>query len=135
MQWIGLPPAGRTGSTLSHLEGALSGLRYPADALIGLDPADGKPLLARYDLSRAASALTRASLADRSAGGLWRWQELLPVQSWNSVAHMGEGSTPLDRATRLGTKLGLSNLLLKRESLNPTGSFKARGMAVAVSRA
>jgi threonine synthase len=135
MQWIGPPATGRTGSTLSHLEGALSGLRYPADALIGLDPTDGKPLLARYDLSRAANALTRASLAARSAGGLWRWQELLPVQGWDFVAHMGEGSTPLDRATRLGTKLGLSKLLLKRESLNPTGSFKARGLAVAVSRA
>jgi threonine synthase len=135
METIGLPTSGPTGSTLSHLEGALSRRRYEVDALIGLDPVDGKPLLARYDLPRAASTLTAASMAHRTSGGLWRWRELLPVRSWDFVAHMGEGSTPLDRVRRLGQKLGLSNLLLKRESLNPTGSFKARGMAVAVSRA
>jgi threonine synthase len=135
MDTIGLPTRGVTGSTLSHLEGSLSRRTYDAGHLSGLDPADGKPLLARYDLSNAPSKLTRASLAERTTGGLWRWRELLPVQSWDFVMHMGEGSTPLGRARRLGAKLGLSNLLLKRESLNPTGSFKARGMAVAVSRA
>jgi len=130
-----LPSTGATGSTLSHLEGALSRRTYDAGRLSGLDPADGKPLLARYDLSNAASTLTRSSLAERTTGGLWRWRELLPVKSWDFVIHMGEGSTPVGRAGRLGAKLGLSNLLLKRESLNPTGSFKSRGMAVAVSRA
>ena len=84
----------------------------------------------------AASPLISAtSVAARAVGGLWRWRELLPVQSWEFVVHMGEGSTPLAPAQRLGPKLGLSNLLFKQESLNPTGSFKARGMAVAVSRA
>jgi len=134
-QQVGLPVAGSTGSSLSHLEGALSGLSYPAGSLAGLDPADGKPLLARYDLPTAAKTLSKTSVGTRAVGGLWRWRELLPVQSWEFVVHMGEGSTPLAPAGRLGPKLGLSNLLFKQESLNPTGSFKARGMAVAVSRA
>ena len=135
MDGVGLPASGTTKSTLSHLEGALSGRTYDADHLIGLDPSDSKPLLARYDLPNAASTLTAEAVARRAAGGLWRWHELLPVRNWEFVVHMGEGSTPLEPARRLGTELGLSNLLLKKESLNPTGSFKARGMAVAVSRA
>jgi threonine synthase len=118
-------------SALSHLEGGLSGKSYDADALIGLDPADQKPLLARYDLARAKQTLTREALASRREVGLWRWGELLPVRDPSFVAYLGEGDTPLQpwRA------LGMSDLFVKRESLNPTGSFKARGMAVAVSRA
>ena len=61
-----------TGSTLKHLEGALSGESYCADELIGLDPADGRPLLARYDIEKAARTLTEKSLAERRTGGLWR---------------------------------------------------------------
>jgi threonine synthase len=121
---------GPTGSTLSHLEGSLSGRSYAADSLIGLDPADQRPLLARYHLGRAGGTMTRESLGDRRAGGLWRWHELLPVKSWTSVLYLGEGSTPLTAAPGLGPRI-----MVKRESLNPTGSFKARGMAVAVSRA
>ena len=126
--------AGSTGSALTHLEGGLSGKRYAADSLIGLDPADQRPVLARYDLPRAAGTISRDSLAKRSAGGLWRWHELLPVQKWESVLSLGEGATPLLAAPVLGKRLGV-RLHVKRESLNPTGSFKARGMAVAVSRA
>ena len=66
---------------------------------------------------------------------MWRWRELLPVRSWEFVTYLGEGSIPLQPARRLAAWLGLKSLLVKRESLNPTGSFKARGMAVAVSRA
>ncbi|HEY0830039.1 MAG TPA: threonine synthase [Candidatus Dormibacteraeota bacterium] len=126
---------GSTGSALSHLEGGLSGARYDAGRLIGLDPVDQRPLLARYDLDQAARTLTRESIAARGSGGLWRWHELLPVQLWEHVTYLGEGDIPLQPAPRLGAWLGLSNLTVKRESLNPTGSFKARGMAVAVSRA
>ncbi|HKC19599.1 MAG TPA: threonine synthase [Candidatus Dormibacteraeota bacterium] len=126
---------GGTGSTLSHLEGSLSGQTYPADALVGLDPADQRPLLARYDMERAGRSLTREALAERTSGGLWRWHELLPVRRWASVLYLGEGATPLMAASRAGGWLGVRNLYVKRESLNPTGSFKARGMAVAVSRA
>lgn len=121
---------GSTGSTLDHLEGSLSGRTYPAGDLIGLDPADQRPLLARYDLARAARTLTREALAERISGGLWRWHELLPVERWESVLYLGEGNTPLQSTPRLGR-----NVRVKRDSLNPTGSFKARGMAVAVSRA
>lgn len=108
----------------------MSARTYPAGELIGLDPADQRPLLARYDLDRAGATLSRRSLVERAAGGLWRWRELLPVSRWESVVYLGEGATPLQAAPRLGR-----NVMVKRESLNPTGSFKARGMAVAVSRA
>jgi threonine synthase len=128
-------PSGSTGSTLSHLEGGLSGNRYDTDRLIGLDPSDRRPLLARYDLDAAAGTLTREALAARTSGGLWRWRELLPVRGWDFVTYLGEGATPLQPAPRVAAWLGLQGLLVKRESLNPTGSFKARGMAVAVSRA
>src|ERR671916_840860 len=123
-----------TGSTLTHLEGALSGKAYPADELAGLDPADGRPLLARYDMQRAARTLTVDSLANRRTGGMWRWAELLPLRDWTHVIHLGEGDTPLLPQLRLGKALGVSRLATKAEWLNPTGSFKARGMAAAVSR-
>src|SRR5207244_3644555 len=122
------------GSCLTHLEGSLSGRRYEADGLIGADPDDGRPLLARYDIDTAHRALTASSLAGRVWGGLWRWREMLPVRDGAFVVHLGEGATPLV-PSRLGAALGLQNLLVKAESSNPTGSFKARGMAVAVSRA
>ena len=124
-----------TGSTLTHLEGALSGERYPADELIGLDPTDGRPLLARYDIEKAARTLTAESLSGRRTGGLWRWAELLPVRNRNHIVYLGEGDTPLLAQPRLGEALGVPRLSTKAEGLNPTGSFKARGMAVAVSRA
>ena len=124
-----------TPSSLTHLEGSSSGEVYEADRLIGLDPADARPLLARYDLERAAATLTREALAARRAGGLWRWAELLPVRDPARRIHLGEGATPLLRAPRLGEALGVPGLRIKAEGLNPTGSFKARGMAAAVSRA
>jgi threonine synthase len=124
---------GDTGSTLTHLEGALSGATYPADELANLDPADGRPLLARYDLERATRTLTTGSLASRRTGGMWRWAELLPVRDWRRVVSLGEGDTPLPQP-RLGKALGVPQLHTKAEGLNPTGSFKARGMSAAVSR-
>jgi threonine synthase len=130
-----LPVEGHTGSTLVDLKGSLSGQIYAADRLIGTDPLDGRPLLAHYDLGVAAQLLTPETLALRSSGGLWRWREILPVREWNSVVTLGEGSCPLLPANRFGAAIGLRRLLIKTESLNPTGSFKARGMAVAVSRA
>ena len=124
-----------TGSTFTHLQGTLSGERYPADELIGLDPADERPLLARYDIEKATRTLTEKSLAERRTGGLWRWAELLPVRNRSNVVYLGEGDTPLLPQPRLGEALGVPRLATKAEGLNPTGSFKARGMAVAVSRA
>jgi threonine synthase len=124
-----------TGSTFTHIEGTLSGESYPADELIGLDPVDERPLLARYDIEKAARTLTEESLAERRTGGLWRWAELLPVRDRTNVVYLGEGDTPILRQPRLGEALGVQHLSTKAEGLNPTGSFKARGMAVAVSRA
>lgn len=132
---IWVPAGGDTGSSLSRLQGSLSGAVYPADALSTVDPVDGRPLLARYDLAEAARRLTEEALQARTTGGLWRWHELLPVRDWRHVVSLGEGRTPLLPAGRLGRSFGVPDLHLKSESLNPTGSFKARGMAVAVSRA
>src|SRR5690349_17042490 len=81
----------------------------------------GKPLLARYDLRRAAKTLTLQNLATRPRT-LWRYAEVLPN---GSPVTLGEGLTPLVHAHRLGTSLGLNRLYIKDEGLNPTGSFKA----------
>jgi threonine synthase len=125
---------GPTGSTLARLEGSLSGEFVEPARPASLD-SKGRPFLARYDLAAARRSLTVRKLAERRTGGLWRWPEILPVQRWEHVATLGEGATPLLDAHRLGKALGVDRLLFKAESLNPTGSFKARGMAVAVSRA
>src|SRR4029077_20494632 len=101
--------------------------------LRGTDPADGRTLLARYDLDRARNGLNKETIAGRR-GRLWRWEELLPVRARKFITTLGEGSTPLLRPGRLAQKLGLGRLHVKAEGMNPTGSFKARGMAVAVSR-
>src|SRR5208337_8144 len=94
----------------------------------------GAPLLVRYDLRRAAQTLILQQMASRQPT-LWRYGEVLPVTRDSSVLCLGEGFTPLIHARRLGKKLGLPNLYLKDESRNPTGSFKARGLAVAASMA
>ncbi|HTG16048.1 MAG TPA: threonine synthase, partial [Blastocatellia bacterium] len=94
----------------------------------------GKPLMVAYDLEAAARTLTRESLAGREAS-LWRYREVLPLDDERNKLTLGEGMTPLLKAERLGSKLGLSNLFIKDEGVNPTGSFKARGMAVAISMA
>src|SRR5260370_2313408 len=123
----------RTASTLEFLEGSGSGIRYDADKLHGTDPADGRTLLARYDLAAARDRLTPEVIACRQ-GGVWRWEELLPVRMRSFITTLGEGATPLLPPARLASRLGLRGLFIKAESVNPTGSFKARGMAVAVSR-
>jgi threonine synthase len=94
----------------------------------------GKPLLVRYDLKRIAKFMTRQSLFARRAD-IWRYRELLPVRREDNIVTLGEGWTPLLHAKTLGESLGLSELFVKDESLNPTQSFKARGMSVAVSMA
>jgi threonine synthase len=93
----------------------------------------GAPLLARYDLE-GARAWRRESLAGRDPN-MWRYRELMPLFDGESPLTLGEGWTPLIHARRLGTELGLSRLFVKDESLNPTNSFKARGLSAAVTRA
>ncbi len=99
-----------------------------------LNPDNGKPLLARYDLETAAQTLTKDSLAGRGAN-MWRYLEVMPVVDPANIVTLGEGFTPLRKADRLGPHLGMSSLLIKDEGVNPTGSFKARGLSAAVSRA
>jgi threonine synthase len=94
----------------------------------------GKPLFVRYDLKRIGKFLTRQALYARRAD-LWRYREVLPVRREDNIITLGEGWTPLHHAKHLGEMLGMTELYVKDESLNPTQSFKARGMAVAVSMA
>jgi threonine synthase len=119
---------------LTHLECALCGQELEADRLWNLCPTCDKPLLARYDLEKASRAVSREEI-NRREPNLWRYRELLPIRDPRYTLCLGEGFTPLVHAARLGQTLGFANLFIKDEGLNPTGTFKARGLAVAVSRA
>ena len=123
-----------TGSTLSHLECTWCGQTYDADQVYKTCPACGKVLYARYNLAEAARTLTKEALVGREPT-MWRYREILPVKSQANIVSLGEGFTPLLSTPRLAQKVGLKKLLVKDEGQNPTGSFKARGMAAAVSRA
>jgi threonine synthase len=92
------------------------------------------PLIVNYNLTAAKNRLDRDEFCRRPAG-MWRWHELLPVHQRENMIHLGEGDTPLLELPHLGSKLGLTNLYVKDESINPTGTFKARGLAAAVSKA
>jgi threonine synthase len=120
-------------SALSHLECSRCATRHEAGQLQGTC-ACGAPLLARYDLTAAADLVSPADIG-RRAPSLWRYHELLPVTGPDTVVSFGEGMTPLLPLPRLGRELGLPRLLMKDEGPLPTGSFKARGAAVGVSRA
>jgi threonine synthase len=119
---------------VTHLECAACGLRHEARRLHNLCVECGKPLLVRYDLKAAAASLTKEALKGRDSN-LWRYHEVLPVENDEHIVSLGEGFTPLVHASRLGAQLGLSELYIKDEGQNPTQSFKARGMATAVSMA
>jgi threonine synthase len=121
-------------SYLTHLECSSCGKTHDADRLQNLCHDCGRPLLARYNLEAVRRALPREDLETRPAS-IWRYRELLPVRNTRFELTLGEGSTPLVRATRLSEATGVPNLFIKDEGNNPTGSFKARGLAVAVSRA
>jgi threonine synthase len=120
-------------STISHLECSRCAKQYEAGKVYNLC-ACGSPLWVRYDMRCIDAARWREQLATRPPN-LWRYREVLPVRDESSVVSLGEGCTPLLHARHLGEKLGMANLYLKDESLNPTGSFKARGLSVAVSMA
>src|SRR5260370_8246613 len=126
------PQNGDTSSTLAFLEGARSGSHYGADELRSTDPADGRTLLARYDLEVARGRLTKEAIAGRR-GGLWRWEELLPGRRRSFITSLGEGSTPLLPPARLARKPRLSGLPIKAEGVNPTGPFNATGTPLPVS--
>ncbi|MDQ3820502.1 MAG: threonine synthase [Acidobacteriota bacterium] len=119
---------------ITHLECGACGLRHEARRLLNLCGECGKPLLVRYDLEQAAHTLKKESLRTRRAD-LWRYREVLPVERDENIVSLGEGWTPLLPAPRLAAEVGLKRLFIKDESQNPTQSFKARGMATAVSMA
>ena len=114
---------------VSHLECSLTGERYAADQVHGLSTA-GRPLLVRYDLSAAGQVLSRDTLEARPTD-LWRWRELLPVRRTENIVSLGEIETPLVPIPRSGG----ANVLVKDEGRLPTGSFKARGLVMAVAMA
>jgi threonine synthase len=118
---------------VTYLECSATGERYAADQVHTLSRA-GKPLLVRYDLDGVRQALTREALAQRPPD-FWRYRELLPVRRPEDVVSLGEAMTPLVRLPKLAARLGGAELLVKDEGRLPTGSFKARGLALAVSMA
>jgi len=118
---------------VTHLECSMTGERYPADELHNLSRA-GKPLLVRYDLAGVKKSLSREALARRPQD-LWRYRELLPVRRTEDIVSLGEAVTPIVAMPKLAKMLATTEILVKDESRLPTGSFKARGLAMAVSMA
>jgi threonine synthase len=118
---------------VTHLECSMTGERYEADRLHGLSSA-GRPLLVRYDLEAVRTAFKKEALASRPAD-IWRYRELLPVRRAENIVSLGEAATPLVPLTSVAARRGLAELLVKDEGKLPTGSFKARGIAMAVAMA
>jgi len=118
---------------VTHLECAATGERYAADEVHNLSRV-GKPLLVRYDLGGVKKALTKEALASRPPD-LWRYRELLPVRRASDIVSLGEAMTPLLPLPKIAAKLRGGEILVKDEGRLPTGSFKARGLVMAVSMA
>ena len=118
---------------VTHLECSATGARYPADELRGLSNA-GKPLLVRYDLERLARSVRRESFVSRG-GGFWKYREFLPVRRSADVVRLGEEVTPLVELSASAAGAGAKQVIVKDEGRLPTGSFKARGLALAVAMA
>jgi len=121
-------------SFATHLECSRGGEDYPIDQLAQVCKIDGGPLLVRYDLGRIRESVRREALAGRP-GTLWRYREVLPYEDPAAIVSLGEPNTPVIGAPRLGERLGIARLLVKDEGLLPTGTFKARGAAIGVTRA
>src|SRR5215211_4332944 len=121
-------------SYLSYLECSGCSREYSYNELHTFCPACQSPLLSIYDLKKARQQVDRDEIAHRKKG-MWRWQELLPVLHTENQIFLGEGDTSLLSLPHLEKELGLTNLYVKDESSNPTGSFKARGLAMAISKA
>jgi threonine synthase len=128
-----IPSLGQV-SFIVELECSGCGEKYSSDEIHTYCPDCQSPLLARYDLKAISRHIDRDAVKNR-ARGMWRWHELLPVHDPRNFVHLGEGDTALLRLPNLEQTLGVANLYVKDESSNPTGSFKARGLAAAVSMA
>jgi threonine synthase len=118
-------------TTLTHLECSLCGKRHEAGRAHNLCECGG-PLLVRYDLQKVRENWNREWIAG-GPSNMWRYAPVLPVSKPGSIVSLGEGMTPLVRAHRLGQRVGAANLWIKDEGVNPTASFKARGLSCAVS--
>src|SRR6185437_14365581 len=125
--------SGERPSFVTHLECAMTGERHEADVVHNVSRA-GKPLLVRYDLAGVKKAISKETMA-RRAPDLWRYRELLPVRKVADIVSLGECMTPIVPMPRLSHKLGGGEILVKDEGRLPTGSFKARGLVMAVSMA
>ena len=121
-------------SMISNLECSGCGKIYSANEIHTFCPDCQSPLLARYNLAAVRDQVDRDAIRRRPRG-MWRWHELLPVVHPENFVFLGEGDTALLPIPNIGSQLGLSNLYVKDESSNPTGSFKARGLAAAISKA
>ena len=119
---------------LQHLECSQCSETYPHEVPQNVCTSCGKPLFARYALKQVAGIWQRDALLARPAS-LWRYRELLPIGDASDIVSLGETITPLIHAKRLGARFGLTEVWIKDESRLPTGSFKARGLAMAVSKA
>ena len=118
---------------VTHLECGYTGERYEPDQVHGLSDA-GKPMLVRYDLAALAESVDLDDVRSRP-GGMWRYGEFLPVRDRSNIVSLGETETPLVPLNRMAARLGVAEILVKDEGRLPTGSFKARGLALAVSMA
>jgi threonine synthase len=123
-----------TAGGATHLECTRCGGRYESEVLHWLSPCCDKPLYPRYDLEALRGRLSRDDIAGRTAD-IWRYAELLPVRDPANAVRLGEGWTPLVNTPRLAARLGVERCLVKDEAQNPTASFKARGLCMAISRA
>jgi threonine synthase len=123
----------QTGTTVKELYCSECHAGYSISSIMALCRC-GAPLLVEYDYEQAAGTLTIDSLAGRDPS-MWKYREILPVLDDENIVTMGEGGTPLIPSRAVGKALGLPNLFFKDETVNPTGSFKARGLSMAVSRA
>ena len=121
-------------SYLTNLECTYCGIELSADEPHRTCPDCGKVLYPRYDLQAASSSLKREDLKGRPAN-MWRYFEVMPVRDESNVITLGEGFTPIFKAERLGADIECTSLYIKDEGINPTGSFKARGLGAAVSKA
>ena len=121
-------------SYFTHLESSKCGKRFDADRLQTVCDACGKPLLARYDLEAVGEAVTPQDFVGRE-DSMWRYWELLPVKNRENAVTLGEGCTPCTPVVRHEEAVGLPDLWVKDEGIIPTGTFKARGLAMAVSKA
>jgi threonine synthase len=121
-------------SQLTYLECSACGEKHEANIIQTVCKKCGKPLFAKYDLEAVKESVTKRELVGREAT-MWRYFELLPVKNRKNIVSLGEGWTPLTYARKVGKKIGMKNLWIKDEGIIPTGSFKARGLGMAISKA